>query len=65
MAQSKKIKPPVAKPAVQKGIKRCQTCFRISLNVDLIMDAEFECLNCNLLLCQQCLDIHFSNPKHE
>ena len=29
------------------------------------MDAEYECLTCNMLLCGQCLDIHFSNPKNE
>jgi B-box zinc finger len=65
LAKSKKVKAPLAKPPITKGLKRCQTCFRITLNVELIMDAGYECLNCNLLLCQQCLDIHFTNPKHE
>ncbi|TNV87483.1 hypothetical protein FGO68_gene7976 [Halteria grandinella] len=65
LAANKNIKAPIPKPPVFKGLKRCQTCFRISMNVEKILDADFECLNCNLLLCQQCLDIHFSNPKHE
>jgi hypothetical protein len=45
-------KPPVAKPKVVKGLKRCQTCFKISLNVETVMDAEYECLSCNKLLCK-------------
>ena len=57
LALNKKIRPPATKTPVFKGLKRCQTCFRISLNVEAIMDAEFECLNCNTLLCQQCLDM--------
>jgi len=49
--KSLKVKPPPTNAPVFKGMKRCQSCFKLSLIVDQIMDAEYECLNCNLLLC--------------
>ena len=52
LAKNKKIKPPVAKPPIEKGLKKCQTCLKLTNSVKQIQDAEYECLTCNMLLCQ-------------
>eukprot|EP00347_Sterkiella_histriomuscorum_P011410 403372566 len=63
--KDKRVTQPLPQPPLLRGYKKCDTCYQVTAKIEMVQNAEFECLNCNLLICRDCLDIHFQNPKNE
>ncbi len=63
--QSRRVLPPIPQPPLLRGYKKCETCFKVTGKLDNLKNAEFECLNCNFVLCKECLDLHFQHPNNE
>ena len=47
---------------IEKKIQLCEICPNSKYIRDL---AEFECLNCDIILCYECRIRHLSNPRHQ
>jgi hypothetical protein len=40
------------------GIKKCESCHNMHESVEHMLNAQFECINCSLMLCKDCMDLH-------
>ena len=47
---------------IEKKLQLCEICPNSKYIRDL---AEFECLNCDIILCYECRNRHLSNPRHQ
>ena len=57
------LKNPVeAQKILEKKLQYCEICPNNKYIRDL---AEFECLNCDIILCYECRVRHLSNPRHQ
>ncbi|CDW72297.1 b-box zinc finger family protein [Stylonychia lemnae] len=63
--RDKRVTQPIPQPPLVRGYKKCETCYKVTQRLDMLSNAEFECLSCNFLLCGDCLNIHFQNPQNE